>query len=71
MGRRHNQLTLEERAVLFRLHAAGTAIGQIADRLGRHRSTIYRELGRNRKADGSYLPETAHRFAWARLPTRR
>jgi transposase, IS30 family len=66
MGRRHDQLTLEERHALFRLHAAGTAVGVIADRLGRHRSTIYRELGRNRRADGSYLPETAQRFAWAR-----
>ena len=66
MGRRHDQLTLEERHALFRLHAAGTALGVIADRLGRHRSTIYRELGRNRRADGSYLPETAQRFAWAR-----
>ena len=66
MGRRHDQLTLEERHALFRLHAAGTAVGRIADRLGRHRSTIYRELGRNRRADGSYLPETAQRFAWAR-----
>lgn len=66
MGRRHDQLTLEERHALFRLHAAGIAVGAIADRLGRHRSTIYRELGRNRKADGTYLPETAQRFAWAR-----
>jgi transposase, IS30 family len=38
----------------------------MADRLGRHRSMIYRERKRNREADGSYLPETAHRFAWAR-----
>ena len=68
MGRRHDQLTLEERHALFRLHAAGTAVGVIADRLGRHRSTIYRELGRNRRADGRYLPETAQRFAWARRP---
>ena len=66
MGRRQDQLTLEERHALFRLHGLCTAVGAIADRLGRHRATIYRELGRNRKADGSYLPETAQRFAWAR-----
>ena len=56
MGRRHDQLTLEERHALFRLHAAGTAVGVIADQLGRHRSTIYRELGRNRRADGTTCP---------------
>jgi len=66
MGRRHDQLTLEDRHALFRLHAAGTAVGEIADRLGRHRATIYRELGRNRKADGADLPETAQRLAWAK-----
>jgi hypothetical protein len=62
------QLTLEERHALFQLHAAGTAVGATADRLGRHRSTIYREVGRNRKADGSYLPETAAQMS-ARLAT--
>ena len=66
MGREYEQLTLAERHVLFQLREAGTAVGEMADRLGRHRSTIYRELERNRKADGSYLPETAQRFAWAR-----
>lgn len=66
MGREYEQLTLAERHVLFQLREAGTAVGEMADRLGRHRSTIYRELKRNRKADGSYLPETAQRFAWAR-----
>jgi IS30 family transposase len=62
------QLTLEERHALFQLYAAGTAVGAIAERLARHRSTIYREVGRNRKADGSYLPETARQMS-ARLAT--
>ena len=44
----YDQLTLEERYMLFRLHKAGMAVGQMADRLGPHRLTIYRELGRNR-----------------------
>lgn len=52
--------------MLFRLHEAGMAVGQMADRLGPHRLTIYRELGRNRKVDGTYLPEAAQRFAWTR-----
>jgi transposase, IS30 family len=66
MGRRYEQLSLGERHALFRLHEAGAAVSEIAGRLGRHRSTIYRELRRNRRADGDYLPETAQRFAWAR-----
>jgi hypothetical protein len=59
MGRGYEQLTLEERHMLFRLHEAGTAVGQMADRLGWHRSTIYRELSRSRKADGCQRPRTA------------
>ena len=38
---------------------------EIAKRLGRHRSTIYREIKRN--SEGSfYLPDTAHRLTLAR-----
>jgi transposase, IS30 family len=66
MGRHYEQLSLGERHLLFRLHEAGTAVSEIADRLGRHRSTVSRELRRNRRADGGYPPETAQRFAWAR-----
>ena len=66
MGRHYGQLSLGERHALVRLHGAGAAVSEIADRLGRHRSTIYRELRRNRRAGGEYLPETAQRFAWVR-----
>ena len=38
---------------------------EIACRLGRHRSTVDRELRRNRCADG-YRPDSAARRAWAR-----
>ena len=41
------------------------AIGEIARRLGRHRSTVQRELARNRCVDG-YRPDSAERRAWAR-----
>jgi IS30 family transposase len=66
MGRHYGQVTLAERHELFRLHKAGMAITAIARRLGRHRSTIHRELRRNRRSGGAYLPDTAQRFAWAR-----
>jgi len=41
------------------------SISEIARRMGRHRSTIQRELERNRCADG-YRPDSAGRRAWAR-----
>jgi IS30 family transposase len=41
------------------------SVSEIARRMGRHRSTIRRELARNRCADG-YRPDSAARRAWAR-----
>jgi IS30 family transposase len=43
----------------------GVSVSEMASRLGRHRSTIQRELARNRCADG-YRPDSAARRAWAR-----
>lgn len=43
----------------------GLSISEMARRLVRHRSTIQRELARNRSADG-YRPDGAERRAWAR-----
>jgi IS30 family transposase len=43
----------------------GLPKAEMARRLGRHRSTIHRELERNRNADG-YRPNGAERLAWAR-----
>lgn len=42
-------------------------IGEIAKRMDRHPSTLYRELNRNTKY-GVYLPSTAHRLAHTRHP---
>ncbi len=53
----------DQRYILFRLHKAGMAVGQMADRLGPHRLTICRALGRSRHA---YLPGAAQRFACTR-----
>lgn len=65
MGQRYNQLSLEERCRLRGLMEMGLPKKEIAHRLGRHRSTIDRELGRNSNVDG-YRPDTADRRAWAR-----
>lgn len=47
MSRSYHQLDLDERELIFRMRNPGTPIWQIAARLGRHVSTIYRELKRN------------------------
>lgn len=47
----YQQLVALERAALYGFKEAGLSIAEIAKRLGRHRSTVYRELKRN----GCYL----------------
>lgn len=54
----YKQLTLVERYKIKALLQAGSSKNQIADILGVHRSTIYRELKRN-KSEVSYNPESA------------
>ncbi|TNC46254.1 IS30 family transposase [Rubellimicrobium rubrum] len=65
-------LSLEERRQLARLREQKIAVDEIACRLGRHRSTIYRELKRNfwhdaevPQAEG-YWPVTAQQLAVGR-----
>jgi transposase, IS30 family len=65
MGKKYSHLTLEERCRLRGLMEMDLSIGEIARRMGRHRSTIHRELGRNHCVDG-YRPDSAARRAWAR-----
>ena len=76
MARTYRHLDLGERRTLFRLIEARTPVGEIARRLGRHPSTIYRELGRNRFRDGDrgfrgYFPLTAQDLARRRRQRRR
>lgn len=70
-------LTLDERRSLFRMQEARLGVAEMAARLGRHRSTIYRELARNRYRDrgnagnrrhdvSGYYPVTAQDQAVAR-----
>lgn len=56
------QLTKEERDRISQLHVCGGCPAQIARALGRHRSTIGRELERNSE-NGEYLPHRAHEKA--------
>src|SRR4051812_9034041 len=74
--RSYHHFDLDERRTLFRLIEARTPVGEIAARLGRHPSTIYRELGRNRFRDGDrgfrgYFPLNAQDLARRRRQRRR
>ncbi|MEM8571783.1 MAG: helix-turn-helix domain-containing protein, partial [Pseudomonadota bacterium] len=65
LGKKYSHLTLEERCRLRGLMEMDLSIGEIARLMGRHRSSIHRELGRNQCVDG-YRPDSAARRAWAR-----
>src|SRR5215212_9488852 len=56
----YRQLSPEERYMLAALRRQGFNQAEIARSLGRHRSTVCREVGRNStRADGHYRPFTA------------
>ena len=59
----YHQLTPEERYALAGCRLEGLGPSAIAARLARHRSTIWREVRRNRSADGGYRPVLAERQA--------
>jgi IS30 family transposase len=67
MGRCYGQLSLEERVEIYRLHAGGISLNQIASELGRSASTVSRELKRNSRPTkvwaGGYEPVRAHQLA--------
>jgi IS30 family transposase len=47
----HSQIGIEERRRSERWRAAKVSVDKIAEKVGRHRSTIFRELRRNRFDD--------------------
>ena len=68
MSHCYRQLLLDEREALFRMKDAKLPVSRIAERLGRHPSTIYRELHRNFFYDEDsyycgYFPSVAHKLA--------
>jgi IS30 family transposase len=62
---------MEEREIVSQMWAAGHLRKAIADRLGRSRSTIGRELKRNGREDGSYSAVAAQQKAARRRQQRR
>src|SRR5688572_17155051 len=63
----YHQLTQEERYLITAQLICGYSPAQIARSLGRHRSSVIRELRRNvTHHDGKYRAEKAHSYAVAR-----
>jgi len=62
MTKSYTHLTQEERYQIYAYKKAGYKNAEIAQMLGRHVSTIKRELQRNTGLKG-YRPQQAHRFA--------
>ena len=63
----YTRLSMRERCNLTTLMDMGLSVSAIAKRLGRHRSTLYRELSRNH-TQGHYRPGLAHQQAEKRRP---
>jgi len=59
----YTHLSLSERHKLSILLQKGLSIRQIAKRLNRHRTTLYREIARHRKRSGTYNPFSADKSA--------
>src|SRR6185369_11794535 len=67
MAMKYQQLNAEERSALAALRTLGLSRAEIARQLGRHRSTVGRELKRNAAPyDGGYRSARAHQRAHAR-----
>jgi IS30 family transposase len=54
MKKKYTHMNPEERAAIMLLRAEGASFAEIGRRLGRSRSSICREVGRNARADGKY-----------------
>jgi len=66
MGRKYEQLSLDDRCEIARLSADGSPVRQIAAALDRSPSTISRELKRNKGVQVGYKPSYANQQARAR-----
>ena len=65
MPKGYHHLTRDQRCQLYTLNSNGKSAGSIVEVLGVHRSTLYRELSRN-KGQKSYRYEQAHEKALER-----
>lgn len=63
----YTHLSMRERCLISTFLSMKTKIDTIAERSGRHRSTIYREIKRNSQGE-HYMPGLAHELAKERHP---
>jgi len=66
MGKKYNQLTIEERCEIARLRSSGCSLRKIASALDRQPSTIAREIKRNSGHQVGYQPTYANQQSHAR-----
>lgn len=64
--KKYTQFSYEERTKLYDLKQAGLTYTQMSALLGRHKSSIWRELRRNSTHSNCYLPDTAQSLASTR-----
>ena len=64
MKRTYSQIDLDERRKIERWRQAGVSVDAIAAKLGRHRSTIFREIARNKFEDRE-IPDLSGYFCAA------
>jgi len=62
----YQQLSQEERYTIMAFLKTGYSLTDVARVIGRHKSTVSRELSRNRRPTGYYTPKVAHDYAVAR-----
>jgi IS30 family transposase len=67
----YQHLSQEERYTITALLKTGLSQTQVAKQIGRHKSTLSRELSRNRRPTGYYTPSVAHSYATARRKSTR
>jgi len=59
-GGRGLRLSLSERVAIMRGRDAGSSVAEIAEEIGRDRTTVWREVRRNKNLDGDYHALMAH-----------
>ena len=62
----YKQITIEEREKIYQFLKTDISLTKIASHLGRHKSTISREISRNLSKNLGYLPDRANNLSLGR-----